>query len=199
MIQTVIFDLGGVFIEEPAAGMLKYYASFLQVDGEVLSEALRKYWDVWHKGKISEAELWGMVTTELQIPCPDCESLWLDGFKQTYRERPEMFALLKQVKRQGYTTALLSNIEAPLVQHLRQSPFEDIDSYFFSCELGLSKPEPAIYQKVLQELSCAPEVAIFIDDRRANVEAASRLGIHGIVFRSYDDLREQLQPYQIGL
>lgn len=199
MIQAVIFDLGGVFIDDPSADMVKYCANYLQVDPISLRNALNKYWDAWHKGSISEEELWQRVTTDLQIQYPSCDSLWLDSFKQARREKPEMFFLLKQIKRQGYTTALLSNTEIPLVSYYKQHPYEDIDRCFFSCEMGLSKPEQEIYEKVLQELACSPEAVIFIDDRKENVDAATSLGIPGILFRNCDDLKKQLLRYSIGL
>lgn len=199
MIQTVIFDMGGVFIEEPSAGMVKYCANYFQVDHISLRDALRKHWDSWHKGSISEEELWQRVTTDLQIQRSSYTSLWLDGFKQAYQERPEMFLLLKQLKRQGYTTVLLSNTEVPIVSYYKQHPYEDMDRCFFSCEMGLSKPEQGIYEKVLQELACRPEAAVFIDDRQENVDAATYLGIPSILFRTCDDLKKQLLRYSISL
>ncbi len=199
VIQTVIFDLGGVFVEDPSAGMITYYANYFQVNREALLEALNKHWDAWHKGSLSEQELWKQVTTDLPIQNPPYDSLWLDGFKQAHREKPEMLLLLKQLKYQGYTTALLSNIEAPLVSYFKQHPFEDIDRCFFSCEMGLRKPEKGIYEQILQELECQPKAAVFIDDREENVEAATQLGIPSILFRTRDALREQLLRYSISL
>ncbi|HEU5376643.1 MAG TPA: hypothetical protein VFV38_14500, partial [Ktedonobacteraceae bacterium] len=134
MIQTLIFDLGGVLIEDPSTAILAYCADYLRVDGERIVEALRTFWHPWHRGTILEREIWEQVATDLGIPCPQCTSLWLDGFMQVHRERPEMLLLLKQLKRQGYTTALLSNIEMPLANYFKQHPFADIDHCFYSCE-----------------------------------------------------------------
>lgn len=199
MIQTVIFDLAGVIVEDPSAGMITYCANHFQVSREALLAALNKHWDAWHRGSLSEQELWKRATTDMHIQNQPYDSLWLDGFKQVRREKPEMLLLLKQLKHQGYTTALLSNIGAPLVSYVEQHPFEDIDRYFFSCEMGLIKPEKGIYERALQGLGCQPEAAVFIDDRRENVEAATRLGIPSILFRTCDVLKEQLLRYQISL
>lgn len=198
MIQTIIFDLGGVFIDDPAADMVIYYAQYLQSGRELLVEALNKHWHMWHRGQISEQDLWTHVTADLNIQCPTCASLWLGGFKQAYKEKLEMFALLKQLKHKGYTTALLSNIETPLVNYLKLSPYEHIDRYFYSCEMGMRKPEKRIYEKVLEELECRPEAAIFIDDRRENVDAAVSLGLPAILFRNCDDLKNQLRHHHIS-
>ena len=87
----------------------------------------------------------------------------------------------------------------PLVNYFKQRPYEDIDQCFYSCEMGLRKPEKGIYEKTLQGLECRTEGAVFIDDRRENVDAAARLGIPSILFRTCDDLKEQLLRYDISL
>lgn len=199
MIHTVMFDLGGVLIEDPSASMVTAFANYFQVDRKTLHKALQKHWDAWHKGFLSEQALWAQATADLHIQNPPYDSLWLDGFRQGCRENPEMLLLLKQLKSLGYSTVLLSNTETSLTAYFKQRLHADIDRYFFSCEMGLRKPEPAIYEKVLHELECQPETVLFIDDRPENIEAAAALGIPGLVFRSYDALREQLAHYQICL
>jgi putative hydrolase of the HAD superfamily len=199
LIQTVIFDLGGVLIEDPSIGMVTYFANYFQVDREVLLEALKKYWRAWQQGELSEQTFWQEVTADLHIHNPPYISLWFDGFQHECREHPEVFALLKHLKVQGYTTALLSNTEMPVTGYFRQRLQADVDHFFFSCEMGMRKPEHVIYEKMMQDLECLPEAAVFIDDRSANVEAAVRLGIEGIVFLSSDDLRKQLHLRQINL
>ena len=51
-----------------------------------------------------------------------------------------------------------------------------------SARVGLIKPDPAIYQLLMQRYSITPSRAVFIDDKLENVEAARRLGLHGIHF-----------------
>ena len=62
---------------------------------------------------------------------------------------------------------------------------------FTSYDLGLLKPDPLIYQVVLQKLGAKPQEVIFIDDKKKNVEAAKSLGILGIVFKR-DTLKEDI-------
>lgn len=199
MIQTVIFDLGGVLIEDPSTSMLTYFANYFQVSTQALREALQPYWNDWQKGLLSEETLWRLVTADLPLAQPPYTSLWFDGLQQGYRENQETLLLLKQLKSRGYTTALLSNTETPLAAYFKQRLGADIDRYFLSCEMGLRKPERAMYETVLQALACQRETMVFIDDRSENVEAAALLGIPGIVFRSCADLREHLPRYQVTL
>jgi 2-haloacid dehalogenase len=67
--------------------------------------------------------------------------------------------------------------------------FKDI---VVSGEVGFIKPDPRIFQILLDRNGIAAESAVFIDDVAANAAAAARLGIHGIHFRSPDQLRRDL-------
>jgi 2-haloacid dehalogenase len=57
---------------------------------------------------------------------------------------------------------------------------------------GVMKPDPRIFRILCERYRVAPESAVFIDDVPANADAACALGIHGIHFRSPDQLRREL-------
>jgi putative hydrolase of the HAD superfamily len=62
-------------------------------------------------------------------------------------------------------------------------PYEELfDAQFYSCEMGLAKPDPAYFQHVLDALGLRREEALFLDDTAANVESAAALGIHAELF-----------------
>jgi FMN phosphatase YigB (HAD superfamily) len=56
------------------------------------------------------------------------------------------------------------------------------DPQFYSCELGLSKPDPNYFAEILERLSVSHEEVLFIDDIEANVGAAKGVGIHARTF-----------------
>jgi putative hydrolase of the HAD superfamily len=59
---------------------------------------------------------------------------------------------------------------------------ELFDAVIDSSEVGMRKPDPAIFSLALRELGgVAPEHAVFLDDFAGNVEAARRLGMHGVL------------------
>lgn len=66
------------------------------------------------------------------------------------------------------------------------------DHLLFSCDLGLVKPEPAIFHEALSRAGVAPGEAAFFDDLKSYVDAAEALGIHGRLFRSADEFPAQL-------
>jgi 2-haloacid dehalogenase len=61
-----------------------------------------------------------------------------------------------------------------------------------SGEEGVMKPDPRIFRILCERHGIAPGSAVFIDDVSGNAAAASALGIHGIHFRSPDQLRREL-------
>jgi putative hydrolase of the HAD superfamily len=62
------------------------------------------------------------------------------------------------------------------------------DRLFFSCRLGVKKPQPEFYQRVTGELALAPERLLLIDDQEANVEAARGAGWRAERYAFGDDL-----------
>jgi putative hydrolase of the HAD superfamily len=59
----------------------------------------------------------------------------------------------------------------------------------WSCELGILKPDPAIYRACLDALGCRAERTLFFDDRANNVEAARDLGMEAYIFESVGQAR----------
>jgi putative hydrolase of the HAD superfamily len=100
------------------------------------------------------------------------------------RENHATVSWVKQLHAAGFPLALLSNMPIELSRSLRAQgqwgPF--FRHCVFSCDIRRNKPDPAIYQACLAALQLSPHQVLFLDDIPVNVEAASRLGIHALVF-----------------
>ena len=95
-------------------------------------------------------------------------------------------ALLYRLKAAGRRLFFLSNMPAPYVLHLRRHhAFLDcFERGIFSSQVGLMKPERAIYERAAREFRFAPgDVPVFIDDAPANVEAARAFGWDAVPYR----------------
>lgn len=66
------------------------------------------------------------------------------------------------------------------------------DRFFWSAELGLTKPARAIFTRVSQEMKTAPADIVFVDDSVANVEAARACGWDAILYSSNERLLNDL-------
>ncbi len=96
----------------------------------------------------------------------------------------ESVDLLQTLQREGIRTYALTNFSAetfPLA--VARFPFlSDFDGTVVSGDEGVVKPDPAIYQLLMQRYAITPARAVFIDDKLENVEAARHLGLQGIHF-----------------
>ena len=67
-----------------------------------------------------------------------------------------------------------------------------IDRYVVSGAEGLVKPDPRLFQVLLDRYQLKAEECLFIDDNPDNVAAAKGMGMQGIVFNGAEDLRKKL-------
>jgi epoxide hydrolase-like predicted phosphatase len=103
---------------------------------------------------------------------------------------PEMLALVEEV-RTSCGTALLTNNVATATWRAT-FPFHLFDVVIDSSEVGLRKPDPAVYRLLLDRLEREPADVVFIDDFERNVAAARDLGICGVQFTGLDACRRAL-------
>jgi putative hydrolase of the HAD superfamily len=98
------------------------------------------------------------------------------------------------LKQHGLKTAILSNMGDSVLENIERNFawIEDFDVLIWSYQHNLAKPEPEIYQLLLQKLGTAPEETLFLDDKPENIEAAQRLGIVALQFSTVDQLRSDL-------
>jgi FMN phosphatase YigB (HAD superfamily) len=75
---------------------------------------------------------------------------------------------------------------------------EAFDLVMYSSEVGMGKPDPALFRLALELLDVRPEAAIFIDDVESNVRAAEAIGIHGLVHTDWATTRPQLEAWLAG-
>lgn len=104
---------------------------------------------------------------------------------------------IKSLKERGYHVYLLSNYGKTAFEaareHGRLSFLPLVDGAVISYEVQIVKPEPGIYQALLEKYNLKAEECAFLDDRLDNIEAAEELGFHGIVVAGYEQASEELE------
>ena len=193
MTKAVIFDVGGVLIDNPWPGMVKHYTKHLKVSQAKFEEAYQNLVEKWQTGKLVETEFWAQMTQLLKAELPASEQLWLAGFKSTYREKNSVFKLIERLKKKGLKIALLSNTEVPVMEFLMDKKYKHFDVFVYSCQEKVAKPNKRIYIETVNRLDVKPEEAIFIDDKDENVKGAQRAGLTGIKFQNPEQLEEVLE------
>jgi len=97
--------------------------------------------------------------------------------------------------RPRYKVSVLSNADMSLRGRLERDGLHGLfDDVVVSAEVGMAKPDPAIFRLAVERLGLTPAECVFVDDWDDNVEAARAVGMRGVIHRvdKGDDLRMQL-------
>lgn len=200
-ISTLLWDCGGVLLtngwdhRERAAVLSKF-----SLDPKAFEQRHLEVNDAWEKGEISIEQYLERtvfyIARDFSMPqviaAMQAQSVIL--YAENLRAVEELAASKK------YRMALLNN-EARELNDYRIQTFglkRYFSSFFSSCYMGQRKPEPDIFRRALDIVQCNPAETIFIDDRKENVEAASRLGIQTIQMQTPAQLRDELRRFGVS-
>ena len=194
-LRAIIFDIGRVLIRINVARATSGLAEGLSLSPEETWSALEKdpRWPDWQEGRISPRDWHLHVSRRLG------SKLNFDKFVEVWNcvldpGRMQEDSFLRKLSKR-YRLAVLSNTDPLHVEHMERS-YKFLD-YFpvrvYSCRVGASKPSPLIYKQALAGIKAQARETIYVDDVVAFVEAASRLGIRGIAYRSPDQLQANLR------
>ena len=194
-VRAVIFDIGRVLIRIDVTRAMKGVASGLSLSAEELWSAIEKdpRWQDWQEGRISARD-WHLHMQRRFGGSATFEE-FTDKWNRVLDPEPihgnELFEKLSK----KYRLALLSNSDPIHVPYMETR--YDFFSYFparvYSCVIGASKPSPIIYREALRACRARAEEAVYVDDIEGYVDAARRLGMMGVHFRSAEQLRLDLQ------
>ncbi len=122
-------------------------------------------------------------------------------YQRVVNVAPEAISTLGELRQRGYKLGLVSNFcNLPEVayQNIRQVGLLDyFDQTILSCEIGLRKPAPAIYQQMLDRLGVAANTVLFVGDRLIeDVQGPQKLGMRGVQTRQFrqDEPNPRIQP-----
>jgi putative hydrolase of the HAD superfamily len=192
VIQAVIFDWGGVLIENPTEGILRYCREALGIGTGCMLAAYRKLIPYFQEGKISEEEFWKGVRRRTGAKGGMHASLWLEAFEHSYAEKKDVFAVAHELHGRGCRTGILSNTEKPARPIMERETYRIFDPVVLSWEVGSSKPQGRIFEALIETMGLNPHEILLIDDMAANIAAAQDLGLQGLLFTNAETLRKDL-------
>lgn len=199
IVSDIIFDLGGVLLDLNMEGIgeackrlgINPELFFVKTDAEntstvcqgiSASQAITAY----QVGEMTSEEFLSLVLSHCSegITREDIIEAWNACIGVIPQWRLD---LIKELRRKGYHTHLLSNTNDLHWEEIKRRFFMEegytcqdlFDHVFVSHEMHLAKPSPAIFHVAVQQIGRPAEQCIFIDDTLLNVEAANREGLQG--------------------
>lgn len=183
-IKAIIFDVGGVILRTEDLGSRTNLAARHGMTREQLEDFVFNSESAIAAtlGNKTARDHWRWVWESLNVPEPERNNSEAAFWQGDQLDRT-LIDFLRAQKRER-KTALLSNAWSDLRDLLANeySCLDVFDVPIFSCEVRLAKPDPSIYQLVLEKLDVAPSEAIFVDDNEKNILAAAAMEIHAIHF-----------------
>lgn len=190
-LQAVIFDYGKVLSLPPTREQWQRMSARF---GKPLAEFQQIYWQHREQldlGAVDNVNYWKIVGRDCGLTLSDAEAEALidQDNDQWTNENPVMVAFSRELRQAGYQTAILSNMEHRMLAALRAKHrwIDEFEVQMYSAEVGMVKPDTAIYVECCRRLSCPPAAALFLDDKQVNTEGAKKAGLQSRIFQSAPD------------
>jgi putative hydrolase of the HAD superfamily len=194
--RVVVFDYGEVISREPTQSDRAALLARADAPAEAFWGAYWAHRSDLDQGTASIAEYWARVGDDVgaEWSAVDVHELWAIDHRGWLSLDPGTLAVLHALSAGGTRLALLSNAGPDFSGWLRSGSFAPLfDRVFVSGELGLVKPDAAIYEHVIDELGIAPDEFLFVDNKSENVEGAIAVGGDGHVFTDAGSLEAWLR------
>ncbi len=192
-IEAVLLDFGGVFTPSPFRAVERLGAELGAAPGRLVEIVFGPYDrdtdHPWHR--LERGELGLFDAREEILAIGRAEGIRADLF-DFFRAmgsleggiRSEVVERVRSLRHEGFRTAVVTNNVAEFAEHWRRSiPIDELfDAVVDSSEVGLRKPDPAIFRLAIDRLRVAdPSRGVFLDDFRGNVAAARAFGLEAIL------------------
>lgn len=183
-IEAVIWDLGGVIARTFDRSWRAKWESELELKEFELERTVFNS-SVSRKAAVGQADqeqVWAEVGQTFALSAERLAVLREDFWRGDRIDQ----GLVEYIRglRSDYRTGMITNAWLD-TRHWIENEWKlspDFDVIVVSAEVGLAKPNPAIYQLTLEQLSIEPPAAVFVDDFVENIDAARELGMHAVRF-----------------
>jgi FMN phosphatase YigB (HAD superfamily) len=194
MKSTVIFDLGGVYFSDGTRIAIDTIAAKYKIHRGAVEDILNgdpgKQYRI---GMISSDQFWQRAKTSwnIQVSSEELSLLWCSS----YQPNEETVRLVDRLKNAGYELLYLSDNTRERVAYLdeKYSFLQKFDGGIFSHVVKRKKPDPIIYQLLLDRASHPASACVYIDDKPEYLVSPKSLGMQVIAFKNASQLETRLK------
>lgn len=195
MIRSVVFDVGGVLLDWNPRHL---YRGMFGGDDEAMERFLADVCSPAWNLSLDAGKPFAEGVGELCSQFPEQAALiaaydlrWEDMVRGAFEDTVD---LARRLKANGFPLYALTNFscEKMALVRPRYDFFGLFDAIVVSGEIGIVKPDPAIYRHLLERFDMVADETLFIDDSAVNVAAAAAAGLRAVRYHSAPQLNAEL-------
>lgn len=187
--RAILFDFAGVLTSSPWAALAEAGGGNLELIIGTYEQDTDHPWHQVERGEMTIVDWMGAVTALGEAEGIEVDFSPLRALLGDMTVHDPIVDHVRALRDQGYKLALVTNnVREGSATWRAMVPVEELfDVVIDSSEVGMRKPNPAIYHHALEALGgIAPHEAVFLDDTPGNVEGARRAGLHAILVETPD-------------
>jgi len=192
MIKAIFFDLCGVVITLGDNEFINALSKEIKVKPKDVEELFYKYLRQNEIGRLSEDQFYGKIFEKLKVEF-DLEKT--KEIRTSFRNEIEGMRTFVEKLRRKYYVGYISNDAKEIASRCRKK-FE-LNKLFqkglLAYQVGARKDSPKLFLTLLYDVGMKAEECIFTDDTEANLEAAKKLGVNTILFKSKEQFVEEIR------
>lgn len=198
-IKNIIFDLGGVVFNWKSHKLIEKLFNDPQVKNGIKKHLLEHPdWVDLDRGTLTKEEAIDRTCRRSGLSREIVDN-FLSAVPESLTPIEETVDIVKQLHNEKRRLYVLSNMHHEFARFLEEH--YDIWDLFvdivFSCDVLMVKPNDDIYRLILERNQLDPEETLFIDDTQKNLDIANDLGIKTHLFRSADELLDELKAQSL--
>jgi glucose-1-phosphatase len=200
MIRAVIFDFGNVLCRFDVGKLVRALSPFT---GLQPTDIWRAFMDDdlavrYETGLLTSDEFITTILDRGRLSMT--KDAFIAAYTGIFEPIPTTMDLVRALK-PNYTMSLLSNTNELHFEHVirKVEVYSLFDAVTLSFRVKAMKPAGRIYQDALAKVNVDPGQCVFIDDLKENIEAAQKLGMHGVHYTSHPELLASLRALDIHL
>jgi putative hydrolase of the HAD superfamily len=207
-IKAIVFDIGGVLFLKRFSFSNNHNRDFIGVH-QYMADKYKLTLDDWFdyidtpysksmEGLISKEKAVSTIAKRLKTTSDMLISSWKWAYRIKVKKNRKLYRLASKLGKMGYIVGVLSDqwhISKEILAN--EKDLKCFNPRLISCDLGMRKPNPKIYNLLIRKLKVKPNEILFIDDRDWNIIPAKKLGMKTILFKNNKDFIKELENLNI--
>jgi FMN phosphatase YigB (HAD superfamily) len=196
--RAVVFDVGRVLVHWHPEATLAGLAEISRAGQIELQQLLVRVSDELGTGALSAGEFHRLLVDQAGTD-EDWEVFYAAFCRGVCRDDGAL-RFASQLAQRGVPLGIISNTNDIHVRWLRANLPElpQFRAVIWSSDVGLLKPDRAIYDLAAREMAVPPAEMMFVDDLAENVAGATAAGLAGFIHRAWDETGQAIEAWLQG-